>query len=49
MHATAGNKLTAEWYHTLNTRPETNKSNLTDLGHEGPIMVYLSKEDNAAM
>jgi hypothetical protein len=31
---------TVEWHRTLNTRPETDKSNLTGLGLEGPIMVY---------
>ncbi|KAH7071223.1 glycoside hydrolase family 61 protein [Paraphoma chrysanthemicola] len=43
----AGDKLTAEWHHTLDSKPETDKSDPIDPGHLGPIMVYLAKVDNA--
>lgn len=43
----AGDKLTAEWHHTLDSTPETDKSDPVDPGHLGPIMVYLAKVDDA--
>ncbi|KAF1994841.1 lytic polysaccharide monooxygenase [Amniculicola lignicola CBS 123094] len=43
----AGDKLTAEWHHTLESKPETDKSDPIDPGHLGPIMVYLAKVDDA--
>ncbi|CAN9204335.1 unnamed protein product [Alternaria alternata] len=43
----AGDKLTAEWHHTLDSKPETDKSDPIDPGHLGPIMVYLAKVDDA--
>jgi len=47
MQVKAGDKLTAEWHHTLDSKPETDKSDPIDPGHLGPIMVYLAKVDNA--
>lgn len=43
----AGDKLSAEWHHTLDSKPETDKEDPIDPGHLGPIMVYLAKVDNA--
>ncbi|KAJ4993477.1 glycosyl hydrolase family 61 [Stagonosporopsis vannaccii] len=43
----AGDKLKAEWHHTLDSTPETDKSDPIDPGHLGPIMVYLAKVDSA--
>ncbi|KAH6881683.1 glycoside hydrolase [Alternaria rosae] len=43
----AGDKLTAEWHHTLDSKPETDKSDPIDPGHLGPIMVYLARVDDA--
>ncbi|KAH7349011.1 glycosyl hydrolase family 61-domain-containing protein [Pyrenochaeta sp. MPI-SDFR-AT-0127] len=43
----AGDKLSAEWHHTLDSTPETDKSDPIDPGHLGPIMVYLAKVDSA--
>ena len=43
----AGDKLAAEWHHTLDSTPETDKSDPIDPGHLGPIMVYLAKVDSA--
>jgi hypothetical protein len=47
MQVKVGDKLTAEWHHTLDSTPETDKSDPIDPGHLGPIMVYLAKVDNA--
>jgi hypothetical protein len=47
MQVKSGDKLTAEWHHTLDSKPETDKSDPIDPGHLGPIMVYLAKVDNA--
>ncbi|KAF1918685.1 glycoside hydrolase [Ampelomyces quisqualis] len=47
MQVKPGDKLTAEWHHTLDSKPETDKSDPIDPGHLGPIMVYLAKVDNA--
>ncbi|OWY46436.1 hypothetical protein AALT_g2419 [Alternaria alternata] len=47
MYVKAGDKLTAEWHHTLDSKPETDKSDPIDPGHLGPIMVYLAKVDDA--
>ncbi|KAF1363575.1 hypothetical protein EJ07DRAFT_102282 [Lizonia empirigonia] len=43
----AGDKLATEWHHTLDSTPETDKSDPIDPGHLGPIMVYLAKVDSA--
>jgi hypothetical protein len=43
----AGDKLIAEWHHTLDSTPETDNQDPIDAGHLGPIMVYLAKVDNA--
>jgi hypothetical protein len=47
MQVKAGDKLSAEWHHTLDSKPETDKQDPIDPGHLGPIMVYLAKVDNA--
>lgn len=47
MKVKAGDKLTAEWHHTLESTPETDNQDPIDAGHLGPIMVYLAKVDNA--
>ncbi|KAH9882631.1 hypothetical protein J1614_000867 [Plenodomus biglobosus] len=46
-HHQPGDKLSAEWHHTLDSKPETDKDDPIDPGHLGPIMVYLAKVDNA--
>ena len=43
----AGDKLAAEWHHTLDSTPATDSSDPIDPGHLGPIMVYLAKVDSA--
>jgi hypothetical protein len=47
MQVKAGDKLSAEWHHTLDSKPETDNQDPIDPGHLGPIMVYLAKVDNA--
>ncbi|KAK6498620.1 hypothetical protein TWF481_011201 [Arthrobotrys musiformis] len=42
----AGAEITARWIHTLDTDWRTGL--IIDSSHKGPIMVYLSKVDNAA-
>jgi hypothetical protein len=47
MQVKAGDKLSAEWHHTLDSKPETDNQDPIDAGHLGPIMVYLAKVDNS--
>lgn len=43
----AGDKLTAEWHHTLDSTQATDNQDPIDPGHLGPVMIYLAKVDNA--
>ncbi|KAF2650497.1 lytic polysaccharide monooxygenase [Lophiostoma macrostomum CBS 122681] len=43
----AGDKLTAEWHHTLDSTQATDNADPIDPGHLGPTMIYLAKVDNA--
>jgi cellulase len=43
----AGDKLTAEWHHTLDSAGTNDPSDPIDKGHLGPIIVYLAKVDDA--
>lgn len=43
----AGDKLTTEWHHTLDSTSATDKADPIDPGHLGPIMIYLAKVDSA--
>jgi hypothetical protein len=43
----AGDKLTAEWHHTLDSAGTNDPADPIDKGHLGPVIVYLAKVDNA--
>lgn len=43
----AGDKLTAEWHHTLDSAGTNDPADPIDKGHLGPVMVYLAKVDDA--
>lgn len=43
----AGDKLSAEWHHTLDSTQATDNADPIDPGHLGPVMVYLAKVDSA--
>ncbi|KAJ4293564.1 hypothetical protein N0V90_008847 [Kalmusia sp. IMI 367209] len=42
-----GDKLTAEWHHTLDSTFGSDPADPIDPGHLGPVMVYLAKVDDA--
>lgn len=43
----AGDKLTAEWHHTLDSAGKNDPADPIDKGHLGPVIVYLAKVDDA--
>ncbi|KAF2800427.1 lytic polysaccharide monooxygenase [Melanomma pulvis-pyrius CBS 109.77] len=43
----AGDKLTAEWHHTLDSAGTGDAQDPIDKGHLGPVMVYMAKVDDA--
>ncbi|KAF2276471.1 glycoside hydrolase [Westerdykella ornata] len=47
INVTAGDKLTAEWHHTLDSAGTNDPADPIDKGHLGPVMVYLAKVENA--
>ncbi|KAF2465229.1 glycoside hydrolase [Lindgomyces ingoldianus] len=47
MQVKAGDKLTAEWHHTLDSGSTGEAQDPIDKGHLGPVMVYLAKVDDA--
>jgi hypothetical protein len=47
VQAKAGDKLTAEWHHTLDSAGTNDVADPIDKGHLGPVMVYMAKVDDA--
>ncbi|PVI04323.1 lytic polysaccharide monooxygenase [Periconia macrospinosa] len=43
----AGDRLTAEWHHTLDSKGTNDVDEPISASHNGPIMVYLAKVDDA--